>query len=163
MRDSDVVVRAARSGDLPRLRELYVEMTAYHAERDSRYADSETATREAANFFKGWLRYHGALLAVAEDRGHVAGFGLITLQKPHLAMANVPTARLDLLAVGAAFRRQGIGTQIVNALLEWAKRQGAERVFVANAARNPAAGAFWSQFGFVDFAVVRSLDIEKMR
>ena len=145
---------------MPCLRQLYIEMTAYHAERDSRYADSETATREAAHFFEGWLRHPRALLAVAEIGGAVAGFGLITLQKPHLAMANVTTARLDLLAVGAEFRRRGIGTQIVNALLKWARKQGAERVFVSHSAQNPAAGAFWSSFGFVDFAVVRSLEIE---
>ena len=162
MRDkfANVIIRAGRAGDLPRLRRLYIEMTAYHAERDLRYADSETATREAAHFFEGWLRHPRALLAVAEVGGAAAGFGLITLQKPHLAMANVATARLDLLAVGAEFRRRGIGTQIVNALLAWAKKQGAERVFVAHAAQNPAAGAFWSSFGFVDFAIVRSLEID---
>lgn len=157
---SDITIRAGRSADLPRLRQLYIEMTAYHAERDARYADAETATREAAHFFEGWLRHSRALLAVAEINGNVAGFGLISLQKPHMAMANIPTARLDLLAVGANFRRRGIGTQIVNALIEWARSQGAERVFVSHAAQNPAASAFWSSFGFVDFAVVRSLDIK---
>ena len=159
MRDSDVVVRAARAGDLPHLRELYIEMTAYHAERDPRYADAKTATAEAVHFFDGWLRHPRALLAVADAGGAVAGFGLILLQKPHLAMADVRTARLDLLAVGAAFRRRGIGTKMVNALLQWAAQQGAERVFVSHSAQNSAANQFWAGFGFTDFAVVRSLDI----
>ena len=159
MRQSDIGVRAARAADLPRLRELYIEMTAYHAERDSRYADAETAAREAAHFFDGWLRHPRALLAVAEHGSAVAGFGLITLQKPHLAMANVATARLDLLAVGENFRRRGIGTRLATALLEWAKERGAARVFVSHAAQNLAAGAFWSGFGFSDFAIIRSLEI----
>ncbi len=159
MTPSNLIIRAARAGDLPRLRELYIEMTAYHAERDSRYADAETIRREATHFFEGWLRHPRALLAVAEVGGQVAGFGLITLQKPHLAMADVPTARLDLLAVAAAYRRRGIGTKIVHALLDWANLRGAKRVYVSHSAQNPAAGLFWSQFGFTDFAVVQSLDI----
>ena len=156
---SEISVRPARSADLPRLRELYIEMTAHHHALDARYADAATAAEEAKHFFDNWLTHSRALLVVAESEAFLAGFGLIALQKPHMAIAALRTARIDLLAVGTAFRRRGIGTALTTAMLQWAERQSAEAVFVSHAVQNPAATAFWSRFGFADFSLTRSLSL----
>ena len=156
---AEIAVRPARVSDLPRLSAIYVEMVAFHRALDSRYADEATARNEAKDFFNGWLHNPRAAVLAAETGGSVVGFALGALQKPHLAVAPVRTGRFDLLAVQEAYRRQGVGTLLANALLAWFRTQGAERVYVSHATANPAAGAFWSRLGFVDFSLTRSLEL----
>ena len=57
-------------------------------------------------------------------------------------------AELDSLAVSQRFRRQRIGTRLVEAALDWAKAAGASRTELNVYEFNEPARAFWASFGF---------------
>jgi ribosomal-protein-alanine acetyltransferase len=54
------------------------------------------------------------------------------------------------LAVGKAFRRQGIATQLVSVALEYARRAGARRTYLEVRASNQGGIAFYKRMGFRD-------------
>jgi [ribosomal protein S18]-alanine N-acetyltransferase len=52
------------------------------------------------------------------------------------------------LAVAQSHRRQGLGTELVNAALAWSRRTGAIKTFLEVRASNSEAIAFYTRLGF---------------
>lgn len=83
----------------------------------------------------------GDLGFVATSGGRVVGFGF--------AMVVGPVARLHTLTVDAAYRAQGIGTEIMNARLSTLAALGVERVLVEISKNNAASLRIATKAGFV--------------
>jgi len=92
---------------------------------------------------------HAAFLAVAPD-GTFAGVLFAFVRPPPRAPIVQPAvvAELDALAVRTAFRRRGIGKQLVQAALAWANLAGASRIELGVFDFNEPARAFWASLGF---------------
>lgn len=88
-------------------------------------------------------------LAVAPG-GSLAGVLYMFFRQPARAPIVKPTlvAEIDTLAVNSAFRRQHIGTRLVDAALNWASVSGATRTELGVYEFNEPARAFWSSVGF---------------
>jgi ribosomal protein S18 acetylase RimI-like enzyme len=72
------------------------------------------------------------------------------LRQPARASIVTPTvvAEIDALVVNGAFRRQHIGTRLVQAALNWASVSGATRTELGVYEFNELARAFWASAGF---------------
>ena len=92
---------------------------------------------------------HAMFLAVAPD-GCVAGVLYMFLRQPARAPIVKPTlvAEIGALVVNGAFRRQHIGTRLVEAALDWASASGATRTELGVFEFNEPARAFWASLGF---------------
>ena len=92
---------------------------------------------------------HAMFLAVAPD-GSLAGVLYMFLRQPARAPIVAPTivAEIDTLVVNGAFRRQHIGTRLVQAALNWASVAGATRTELGVYEFNELARAFWASIGF---------------
>lgn len=77
---------------------------------------------------------------VAEDGGEIVGYGGITIA--------ADTADIDNVAVAEPFRLGGIGTAIINKLIEIAKERGAKKVFLEVRVSNAAAMGIYLKCGF---------------
>ncbi len=88
------------------------------------------------------LRKRSANVIVARDRHHFAGFGIMSYGEH--------CANLDLLAVPAAYRRRGVGRQIIAWLEKVALTAGIASIFVQVRTRNRSAIRFYRRLGFVD-------------
>ncbi|MBW4060956.1 GNAT family N-acetyltransferase [Candidatus Saccharibacteria bacterium] len=62
------------------------------------------------------------------------------------------TALIDDLGVGRYFQRQGIGTQLVNFVIDWARSDGLSALKVITQANNFAAAATYRAAGFEETA-----------
>jgi [ribosomal protein S18]-alanine N-acetyltransferase len=78
----------------------------------------------------------------AEQDGGVAGILIGRVAADEFEILN--------LAVGKAFRRQGIATQLVSFALEYARRAGARRTYLEVRASNAGGIAFYKRMGFRD-------------
>jgi len=84
---------------------------------------------------------------VAEAAGEVVGYaGLSVL--PGSAQADIQTIGVD-----APYRRLGVGTALLTALLDEAERRGATEVLLEVRADNPSAQALYARHGFTAIAV----------
>jgi len=107
--------------------------------------------QQLADFLQAYVSKpdHAMFLAVAADGG-LAGVLYLFLRQTARAPVIEPTvvAEIDALAVGRAFRRQGIGTRLVEAALGWASVAGATRTELGVFEFNEPAQAFWASLGF---------------
>ena len=86
------------------------------------------------------VRSATALVAVARAAGGVAGFGIMRYGDDD--------AHLDLLGVGHAYRREGLGRRLMEWLEKPALVAGISAVFLEVRASNPGAQAFYEQLGY---------------
>ena len=56
---------------------------------------------------------------------------------------------IENVAVAAAGQRKGLGSQLLAAILELARRQGAQNIFLEVRESNRAARALYEKYGFV--------------
>jgi ribosomal-protein-alanine N-acetyltransferase len=81
-----------------------------------------------------------ALVAVAERPWHVVGF--------ILAQLTADEAEILSLGVGATSQRSGIGTLLVQGLIDTAQGKEVKRIFLDVAASNAAAISLYGKLGF---------------
>ena len=82
-------------------------------------------------------------------RGHeIVGFITGTvIQRPPLILPR-KDGLVDNAYVKAPWRRRGVGTQLLDLLLDWFRRQGIQEVRIHYQASNEGAVAFWERAGF---------------
>lgn len=90
------------------------------------------------------VRSPTALVAVARAAGGIAGFGIMRYGDDD--------AHLDLLGVGHAYRREGLGRQLMEWLEKPALVAGISAVFLEVRASNHGAQAFYERLGYRQLA-----------
>jgi ribosomal-protein-alanine N-acetyltransferase len=120
-----VAVRAMTEDDLDRVLEL---------------ENAIFASPWRRSFFKSDINRPQGLCIVAEKDGHVVGYAVAWgTEEVHLAN----------LAVDPDLRRQGIATQLVNEVLDCARRNRAGSVYLEVRLSNTVARRFYAGHGFV--------------
>lgn len=106
-----------------------------------------------------WAKEHGAayfsnfiasdknigLLALVED--NPIGY-LVGRSKEATSLSLIKKADLESMFVEEPYRGQGVGAQLAQRFLKWAKEQGAEQITVTAYAANERAIAFYQGLGF---------------
>jgi ribosomal protein S18 acetylase RimI-like enzyme len=137
------LLRRAAAGDAPALLLLAREMGVSGAGQGVPEDDADGSTWAA-----GWIRGHtqeGRLMLVAEVDGRAAGFAAASAG-PSPTLSHV--AQLSLF-VSAACRRQGIGRQLLDGLIQWAARSpGIDKLQLAVQASNKTAIGLYRRCGF---------------
>ena len=101
-----------------------------------------TADREGVARFLSWP---GCTLYVARISGEIVGTVALVI---HPGAGSGMAATIWSLVVDEAQRRQGIGSALLSAALEKAKRSGARRCSLRSAATREAAHALYLSAGF---------------
>jgi len=144
-----VVIRPVTTADAPAIAALWASLVAYHKALDS--ALPPAAPNGSGRYTKRLLQqlddpYTCAL--VADDKGQIVGFilGMVVDLLPDI-FAQEPGGFLADVFVDAPYRRRGIGKALVEALIDWLRRQNVTHFDWHVAAQNPDALAFWRSFG----------------
>ena len=83
---------------------------------------------------------------VAEQDGELAGF--LMSEKQSSGYGLPPGARIVALSVAPEAQRQGVGTRLVNALSEYCREQGIDRIYSILRAEDERDAAFLTACGF---------------
>ncbi len=86
---------------------------------------------------------------IVEAAGRPVGFGLIYLMTP---TTNPPGAYIHWTYLDEDHRRRGVGRQLFDHLLTWARGQGVYRIELQFIEGNEQAAAFWPKVGFRSYA-----------
>lgn len=108
---------------------------------------STNGWREASDerrYLRAIRRYPNAAVYVAEDDGIVVG-RLSVARDQHPASRHV--ADLGLM-VAASHRRRGVGTALLEAAVDWARRAGVRKLELHVFPWNKGAIALYDRFGF---------------
>jgi RimJ/RimL family protein N-acetyltransferase len=140
-----MIVRRAEPGDAQGLKDLG---DAVGAEPEG-WLVTTNGWRDVADerrYLRAIRRYPNAAVYVAEDDGHIVG-RLSVARDQHPASRHV--ADLGLM-VAQSHRRRGIGTQLLQAAVQWARHAGVRKLELHVFPWNTAAIKLYERFGFVN-------------
>lgn len=131
---------------------------AYESFVYSRYlTDSEIDEDKARELKRQWIindcKGRADKVFIAEDNGKIEGF-VACMKKKDEKEKNY--ALLDLIAVAKNSRGKGIGTQLVNVFLNYAKEIKTEYALVGTQDKNKAACRLYEKAGFKEFKRIKT-------
>ncbi len=144
-----IIIRTIQSEDAPTIGELWEKLVAYHGDLDP---DLPRSTRDGAQLYaqriRGKIGDSHTRIFVAEVNGQVIGFvlGVIVDLVPEMFTSETGGFLADIY-VEEAYRRNGVGRKLVQALADWFRSRGVTylELYVANS--NTDGRAFWSSLG----------------
>jgi GNAT superfamily N-acetyltransferase len=147
--------------DLDELVELESMLFAEDAGVHEQFADVTWPTREGADDFRRLLGDADAVVLVARgrDRLDAALVGYATLSGPTRLPARFGVLRS--MYVRADVRGAGIGQQLTESFIAWARRQNCDEVHVDSYVDNVTAGRLYERCGFIARSTTRSLHLSE--
>ena len=137
-------IRLAEKRDIPRIVELYRELTITTSEvehgRSPSLADYEQVFAEICSDPR-------QRLLVAEQQGEVVGT-IVLLVVPNLSHNATPWAFLENLIVTEKYRRRGLGRMLLQHAIELAKKSGCHMVELCSDVRRNEAHILYNSMGF---------------
>ena len=159
--DTDgAIIRRAKTEDADRIGELWLALLEEQAERDARIGVADDALSRWQNDFPMWLDDDTRRVFVAEVDGTIQGFASAHRWGPPPIYAESSEVYLDEIYVAPEARRCGLGSQLVEAVREWAEGLGSERVRLQVLAENDDAHGFWNACDAVPLVVTRAIECE---
>ncbi len=143
------MIRLAEANDAARIGEMWAEMVQHHAEFDpATFRATENGADLYAQSIRDRLGDPTARVLVAENGGEVVGYvsGIIADITTELFLP----LRCGFLAdiyVSQAYRRKGLGRELVERLCLWFRDQEVAHYEWHVSAKNRAALAFWRALG----------------
>jgi GNAT superfamily N-acetyltransferase len=146
----EVTVRRAVMEDLPALIAMLDEVDDLHR-KALPWLFRQVEAPQLAGFLEDYISEQDrTMLLAATPEEALAGVLYMFVRQPARAPIVQPTliAEIDAVVVGRSVRRQGVGTRLVHAALQWAGEKGATRTELRVYEFNGAARAFWASVGF---------------
>jgi GNAT superfamily N-acetyltransferase len=149
-----IVVRPARPSDAADLARNWVEVARHYVELDPEAAQVPSADGLVEFFDKllGRPRSEDSVWLVAEVGGQVVGDVSARLERPaedaeRQVVRYLGKSRIyvDALGVAEAYRRQGVGTRLMEAIEQWGRDRGAELVMLHTHHRSPLSVPFYER------------------
>ncbi|HUJ54994.1 MAG TPA: GNAT family protein [Gaiellaceae bacterium] len=138
-------LRSAEPGDAEQLARLAEEVSAEPEGWLISVAGEWRSAGDERRYLKALRRYpHAAVFVAERDDGTILG-RLSVGRDPHPASAHVADLGL-MVAIDA--RRQGIGTALLQAAVDWAREVGVRKLELHVFPWNTAAIALYDRFGF---------------
>lgn len=139
-------IREAEEKDIPRLQELYQQLS----------SDPQNYHPASINDCKKTLRQMkkqpGAALLVAEDDGKVIGTTFLAVL-PGFAHQTSPFAVIEYVVVDETLRSKGIGKALMDACKERTRGAGCYKVMLASSKHRARAHEFYRANGFKEDAL----------
>ena len=147
MSQVSVTIRHAAEKDVPIIVELNHALFQEDAGQRDPFMNLNWPQEEGHEYFSKLMRSERGLGLLAEAEGKVIGY-LVGYLRRSSSLRPVKMAELESMYVREAYRGQGVGQQLVQKFLEWARERGVERVSVTAYVANERAVAFYEKLGF---------------
>jgi ribosomal protein S18 acetylase RimI-like enzyme len=143
-----LIVRRATEADLGAIVQSWGELMDFHGRLDPFFRVSNGATEAYRAFARQNLRKRQTLLLVAEVNGIVVGHALGEAVKYPPIYPRSRYAEIIEIAVTPSYRRQGIGSRLLQALTEHFRSEGICHFEAGVVTANSLARRFWEKAGF---------------
>jgi len=137
-------VRLATEEDIPRILELYHELTIPLSQAEMSQSPSPDDVHAVFAEICADPRHE---LFVAEDQGDVVGT-VVLLIVPNLSHSATPWALVENLVVGEKYRRRGFGKMLLEHVIARARERGCHRIELCSDKRREEAHQLYSSVGF---------------
>jgi ribosomal protein S18 acetylase RimI-like enzyme len=156
------MIRRAREDDWEGARALWHEVDDVHATLAPAYFRK---TARAESEWRELLTAADAAVFVADDvrkagpsgpSGRIVGVVSVRVYEtpPDPAMVPLRRGHVEMLVVSASHQRRGLGTELMEEVAGWARRQGAAELVLTVWSGNRAAEAFYDRLGYRELSRV---------
>jgi GNAT superfamily N-acetyltransferase len=161
--EKSFVIRIAQPRELPVIQELNGGSFENDLARDPYLVttwptDPETGER----YFRDRLSGDDGIVFAAEADGCVVGY-LAGAMRPIESYRRGVRSELENMFVRPEARRTGVGSALVDAFVDWSKKQGADEVYVSAYFDNRTAVSFYQSKAFESYAHDLLLDLRGSR
>ena len=137
-------VRKAAESDIPRILELYRQLTITTAPSESGKQPSDADYRQVFNRIS---TFPGMELLIAEEGGEIIG-SLVLLVVPNLSHQALPWAVVENVIVDETRRRTGVGRLLMEYAINRARSAGCYRIGLSSNNSRKEAHRFYESLGF---------------
>ncbi|HVZ11709.1 MAG TPA: GNAT family N-acetyltransferase [Patescibacteria group bacterium] len=130
-----MTIRLAEEKDYEEIMNLY-----------NNFVGEDRYSKRDNDSFKIVLKSPTNFIFVAEDEGRLVGFSTFSVR--NVVRYPKPIAELDELFVGIAFRKHGVGKQLMEAVESKAKELGCYRLYIESAYKHEPAHKFYEDLGY---------------
>jgi ribosomal protein S18 acetylase RimI-like enzyme len=149
------MIRRARHDDWDAVRELWRELDLLHA---GLAPDYFRPSARAAHEWRQLLAASDGVVLVDADAASATLTGAVSVRvydtPPDPAMVARRRGHVEMLVVGRAHRRRGIGRALMEGAASWARDQGAAELVLTVWAGNREAEAFYERLGYGELSRV---------
>jgi ribosomal protein S18 acetylase RimI-like enzyme len=152
MRASQITVRCAGANDVPTLAAIgaLAFTQAYSEPTRSDELPLSRGGNYRAQVVARELCSPGCLYLIAEANGRAAGFGKLRESEAPPCVPGASPIEVSQLYVLREFRSSGIGSQLMQAMLEEARRRERDAIWLGVWERAKLEHAFYTKWGFVE-------------
>ncbi len=138
------IVRAATEEDIPRILELYGQLTITTSPAETKQSPSPDDYRK---IFARICQLPEYELLVAEEQGKVIGT-MVLMIVPNLSHNALPWALIENMVIDASHRRGGTGRLLMDCAVKRAKEVRCYKIQLASTNSRKEAHAFYRSMGF---------------
>jgi ribosomal protein S18 acetylase RimI-like enzyme len=150
MTSNNVITRPATPADaaaMGQLGELLVRM--HHDFDPQRFLEPTPQTAQGYGAFLGrQIGEPDAIIIVAERDGNIIGYAYGSVEGYDYMSLRGPAGALQDIVVDPAYRRQGVGRMLLDAIIAALEARGVPRTLLSTAVRNEAAQRLFASVGF---------------
>jgi ribosomal protein S18 acetylase RimI-like enzyme len=158
--ETDLTIRTARPGDIAAMKTIWKAFIDFHLARDPFFERCADGHDRYGEFVAKHLKDEDWYILVAVVDNDVVGQGIGTVQYYPPVYVHGKFGYIQEVAVAEAYRRQGIGTALIEQMIAWFKHRGITRIEVEVATTNEVSNPFWRKAGFGDFTARLSKKID---
>jgi ribosomal protein S18 acetylase RimI-like enzyme len=144
----DIQVVKAQSSHVPEIMDVWEEFSLFHQDIDPRYPMVDNVRVGFEEYLRGLMSAEDTLVLVALDKDKVVGFSVARISNSNPGFKRKKYGAIDVMAVSAKCRRRGIGTAILDKVLDWFKSQKMDMIELSVASGNKVGYPFWKKHGF---------------
>ena len=159
----NILIREAARADLPRLGRLGALLVQEHHDFDRRrfLAARNRTPQDYASFLATRLEDRNAVILVAETQGETIGYAYGEIEGYDYMSLRGPAGVLNDLIVDPAYRGQGVGQLLLDAIISGLKSRDAPRVVLSTAAKNTSAQRLFERNGFRPTMIEMTRELEE--
>jgi ribosomal protein S18 acetylase RimI-like enzyme len=159
VQDDTVHIRSAVKADLPQITKLWLEMMTYHTRFDALFTVADDGVEKMRQYVRDLMGSKDARVIVADEGGDLLGFAICMFRNYPPVLKKKSCGFISDMAVTAERRRAGLGSQLLEACLEWFRAKGMDRVELSVATGNVVGSNFWRKQGFIEYMHLMQRDI----
>ena len=146
-----VEITVAAETHVPEIIEVWKELMDFLKDVDPLWNRSKNGHNNWEKLLRGVMDSENALVLVALDKGHVAGYSISEISKYPPYHERELYGFIDDMAIRSAYRRKGIGEQMLGRIFQWFESRNIDRIELTVAAKNQVGYSFWKKHGFKDY------------
>lgn len=145
-----MTIKKATLADLEEIMSLWHELTTYKVNLEPYLTLAKDHIQTAREYLSGKLLDPDTIILLALKDGRAVGYLMGFLIFPPPVFTPRKIGFINEVAVAEEFRRQGIGTRLVEEALAWFRERGATSLELSVYAKNQVAKEFWHKLGFTE-------------